>query len=255
VPFTFSHPAAALPLRRLLGRFACLSALAIGSIAPDLSFIVPVGVARAQTHGLAGLILYCLPAGLLTYLVFHQLLKLPLLRLFSLPLQEKLVLPATLPRAPWSAVCVSLLCGALTHIVWDAFTHPGTPVVQAIGVLDLTLASVGGYKVHVYSVLQHASSIAGLLLLAWWAWKWQVSAPRAPAPGKPLPEAARLSALAAIVLIPLLCGAVLAFHHHGMPASLGKLQGAVATFIFTALPALAATVCAYCVGATVIART
>ena len=81
MPFTFSHPAAVLPLLRPLGRFGSLSALVIGSMAPDFSFIVPMGLSRAQTHAPAALLTYCLPAGLLAYLVFHRVLKLPLLRL------------------------------------------------------------------------------------------------------------------------------------------------------------------------------
>jgi hypothetical protein len=60
-----------VPLLRPLGRYGSLSALAIGSIAPDLAFIVPIGFSRDQTHGLAALFWFCLPAGVLVYLVFQ----------------------------------------------------------------------------------------------------------------------------------------------------------------------------------------
>jgi hypothetical protein len=78
LPFTFAHSAAAVPLRHVLGRFGVLSALVIGSIAPDLAFVLPIGVARLDSHSLAGLFWFCLPAGLLTYLLFHRVLKGPL---------------------------------------------------------------------------------------------------------------------------------------------------------------------------------
>lgn len=73
MPLTFAHPAAALPLLRPLGRYGSLSALVIGSIAPDLAFIVPIGASREQTHGLAALLTFSLPAGLLAYVLFHVL--------------------------------------------------------------------------------------------------------------------------------------------------------------------------------------
>jgi len=42
VPYPFAHPAAVLPLARPMGRFAAPSALAIGSVLPDLWYFVPL---------------------------------------------------------------------------------------------------------------------------------------------------------------------------------------------------------------------
>jgi hypothetical protein len=50
VPFTLAHPAAAVPLLRPLGRRGLLSALVIGSMAPDLWYFVPFDVTRADSH-------------------------------------------------------------------------------------------------------------------------------------------------------------------------------------------------------------
>lgn len=248
MPFTFSHPAAALPLRRLLGRHASVSALAIGSMAPDLGFIMPFDLSREQTHGVPALIVFCLPAGLLVYIVFHRVLKAPLLQLFSPRLQQQLVLPAALPRAPWRAVLVSLLCGAVTHISWDAFTHPGTPVVQAIGLLRLHLGTFAGYHVQLFNVLQHVSSMAGLLLLAYWWYRWQRTAPLGALTTPVLPARVRHAASAAIVAIPLLYGLADTLHERAMPVDAADLRISFAIFIFSALPALALSVCAWCLG-------
>lgn len=248
MPFTFSHPAGALPLRRLLGRHASLSALVIGSMTPDLGFILPLDLARSDTHGLPALFLFCLPAGLLTYLIYHLLLKAPLLHLFPPRVQERLVLPAALPRAPWRAVLLSLLCGALTHIGWDAFTHPGTPVVTAIGLLRLPVGTFAGYPVQVFNVLQHASSIAGLGLLAFWWRRWLRTAPRAAAPARSVSAAARQAAVAAIAAIPLLYGVGNMLHQRAWPGDGADLRISFAIFIFSALPALALCVCAWCLG-------
>lgn len=246
MPFTFAHPAAAVPLLRPLGRRGSLSALAIGSIAPDLAFIVPLEVTRAQTHGLAGLFLFCLPAGMLAYLLFHLVLKTPLLGLFPERLREALVTPARGPRAPWSAALISLLCGAATHVAWDSFTHPG-PVVEAIPALGVLLLSLGGYDVFVYKVLQHGGSVLGLALLALWFRRWLRTAPRGPAPGPALPAPLRRRWLAALVAGPLLVACWVAGRSPAL-TDLASLRTFAAAFIFTALPALALALTAYSVG-------
>jgi hypothetical protein len=69
VPYPFAHPAAVLPL----ARFGVPSALVIGSVAPDLWYLLPF-IDRAQTHSLSGVLAFCLPAGLLLYLLFHFVL-------------------------------------------------------------------------------------------------------------------------------------------------------------------------------------
>lgn len=145
VPYPFAHPAAVLPLARPMGRLAAPSALAIGSMVPDLWHFVPL-VERDASHSLAGLAGFCLPAGLAAYLLFHLVLKEPLIALVSPRLAA--FTPRGLPGAPWRAVIASLLVGALTHLAWDALTHA---------------SSFAGMN-----WLQHASTLAGTAALAWW---------------------------------------------------------------------------------------
>ena len=148
MPYPFAHPAAVLPLARPLGRFAVPSALAIGSIVPDLWYFVPF-VSRADSHGGAAFLWFALPVGLLVYVVFHLVLKEPLIALLS-PKLGAFTLPG-LPARPWYAVVVSLLVGALTHVVWDALTHSNT---HDEGV----------------NWIQHANTAAGTAILAIWVW-------------------------------------------------------------------------------------
>jgi hypothetical protein len=158
MPYPFAHPAAVIPLARPLGRYAVPSALAIGSISPDLWYLVPL-VERPESHGIAGLAWFCLPAGLALYLLFHLLLKQPLIALLSPRLGS--FTPMGLPRAPLRAVVISLLVGALTHIGWDALAH----------------ATEEGWR---HNWLQHASTLFGSLFLAAWAWSKLRAAPPAP---------------------------------------------------------------------------
>jgi hypothetical protein len=154
VPYPFAHPAAVLPL----ARFGVPSALAIGSVVPDLWYIVPL-VDRADSHGVAALFWFCVPAGLAVYALFHLVLKQPLIALLSPRLG--VFTCAALPRARWHAVVASLAAGAVTHLAWDGVTHSNT---HDAGV----------------NWLQHANTLLGTALLAWWLWRKLRAAPPAP---------------------------------------------------------------------------
>jgi hypothetical protein len=161
VPYPFAHPAAVLPLVRPMGRFASPSALAIGSMLPDLWYFVPL-VERPDSHSIAGLFWFCLPAGVAAYLLFHLLLKQPLIALVSPRLGH--FTSAGLPRAPWSSVAASILVGALTHLAWDALTHSDDHSMPG------------------HNWPQHASTAAGTAILAWWIWRKLRQAPAAASP-------------------------------------------------------------------------
>jgi hypothetical protein len=171
MPFTLAHPAAILPLVRLLGRRAVPSALVVGSMTPDLAYVVPF-VRRAASHSPAGLVWFCLPVGLLAYWAFHLLIAPALVALLPPPLRARLAgtlpRPARAPEAPLAMLLACLLLGAMTHLAWDAFTHRGAPGVLLIPALDVRLFAFGGYDVRGYRLLQHASTVVGLLVLAVW---------------------------------------------------------------------------------------
>lgn len=106
LPFTFSHPAAVLPLRR----FGDLSALVIGSMVPDAGYLLILELPRQLTHGCLGLIVFCLPVGLALYGFYHGLLRRPFLALLPdgvrLRLSGRTEFPATLAGgASLSACC------------------------------------------------------------------------------------------------------------------------------------------------------
>jgi Domain of unknown function (DUF4184) len=179
VPYPFAHPAAVLPLVQPLGRFAAPSALVIGSVVPDLWTFVPF-VDRATSHSVAGLFWFCLPAGLAGYVLFHLVLKQPLIALLSPRLAA--FTSAGLPPARWSAVAVSVFAGAITHLAWDALTHANDDI---------------GSGAHNWS--QHASTVLGSAILVGWLWRKLRSAPRGAFDPSlsPLARAVTITALAA----------------------------------------------------------
>jgi hypothetical protein len=215
VPYPFAHPAAVLPLARPMGRLAVPSALAIGSVAPDLWYFVP-HVARDESHGIAGLLWFCLPLGLALYALFHLLLKQPLIALVSTRLDAFAC--AGLPAKPWRAVAASLLAGALTHVAWDELTH-----------LD-------GQR-----WLQHASTLLGGAVLAGW-----IARKLAHAPARP----PRLSAFARACVAAGLAGAMLVAALGAADASLAFDHAALRHFFRTAglaaFEGLAVALLVYC---------
>jgi hypothetical protein len=194
MPYAFAHPAAVVPLAKLLGPRAVPSALAIGSMVPDAWYIVPL-VEREHSHAGPGAVAFCLVAGLIAYLAFHYVFKQPLLGLIPRGIASRVAtwLTPGLPAVPWRWVVISLLAGIGTHLFWDAFTHRGhLEFVEAVLFPGVPL----------YRALQHASTLLGTALLGLWLWRKLRAAPaRADVPQAP--RALRLAALAAMVLLPL----------------------------------------------------
>ncbi|MFJ8331249.1 DUF4184 family protein, partial [Streptomyces sp. NPDC094437] len=137
MPFTLSHAAAVLPAVRAdgTGRARLIPAVLIaGSFSPDLTYYAASVVAGAMefgevTHSFAGVFTVDV---LITWalVALWLLLREPLVALLPRARQPG---PATLLRcgtrrarlspalaARWYA---SAVVGALTHVVWDAFTH------------------------------------------------------------------------------------------------------------------------------------
>jgi hypothetical protein len=215
MPFTLAHPAAAVPLRRALGRFGVLSALAIGSLTPDLAYFLPLGVGRRSSHSLAALFWFCLPVGFAAYGLFHLLLKRPLASLLPERVQRGLApllaRSPGLPAAPRSAVVVSLLAGAVSHLLWDLLTHEGAAEVRSWPPLHGLVASLRSDPHLVYRVLQHGSTLLGFALIAHWSLRWLrgVAAAAAP-PGPLLPRGTRALLVATLLGGSALVGCVVA---------------------------------------------
>lgn len=165
MPFTLSHPAAILPIRRLAGRQLVFPALVIGSLTPDAGYFVNQLAFADFAHTPLGSVVACIPVGLLLYLFFLGLRR-PVALMLPNPHRDAML---PLCREGWPGfvlVCGSIFFGALTHLLWDSFTHKTGWMVQHIPLLKVHLVSIGNYHLLVYRLLQHVSSIAGLCLLA-----------------------------------------------------------------------------------------
>ncbi|NNF44647.1 MAG: DUF4184 family protein, partial [Phycisphaerales bacterium] len=169
MPFTVSHVAAAAPLALVWRGRLVLSALVIGSMVPDLTLLVPGLFDRDVGRSIGGVVVFCVPAGLLLLALWHTFLKEPVLELLPAAVRRRLVFSARRRRALNVAIVLNAAAavgaGALTHVLWDSVTHSDGWIVQRATWLESTF-TVGGLHVPVYRLLQHGSSLAGLILTA-----------------------------------------------------------------------------------------
>ena len=251
MPLTIAHSVAAIPLRRPLGRLGVLAALVIGSITPDLPLFLPLPFSRNTTHTALALLWFCLPAGVLAYLLYDLVLDRPLRALMPEGFQRRLVLVGRHARpAVWSpAVLVSLLSGAATHSAWDAFTHGGSAGVgEWLPAIETRLFTVSGYTVYVFSVLQHASTAFGLILLAAWVWRWYQRAPQADVTVQGLAGETRRRLLAVIAFVVVLAASAAAASRPPAEPTLRHLQPLARRVVVSSLTALVGAVTVYAVG-------
>lgn len=169
MPFTVSHVAVVVPVYRPLTRLHVFSAAVIGSMVPDFGMLLPGSLARWQTHSVFGLFTFCLPVGLLAYALTQWLIK-PAITAVAPPAAYARLRSAH-PPAPlnrprhWVYVIGALLLGALTHLIWDGFTHEdGRGARMFPGLTDYG-PDVGGHLFRVYAFNQYASSVVGLLIV------------------------------------------------------------------------------------------
>ena len=171
MPFTGAHPVAVLPLLRW--RRLDTTCLVIGSMSPDLLYFARGELAGTFGHTPLGVAVWCLPATLVAALLVHHVIKWPLLLVAPRWIAARAVgiVGAGWPRAGWSAATAaalvgSTLIGAITHVVWDAFTSGRGWFVRRISVLqrDLVLPVLGEQELHRF--LQHVFSVIGLAIVA-----------------------------------------------------------------------------------------
>jgi hypothetical protein len=66
-------------------------------------------------------------------------------------------------------ISISIIIGATTHILWDSFTHPTFWPYRHWHLLSQTLQLPLLGKVECYKLLQHVSTMLGILaLIIWW---------------------------------------------------------------------------------------
>jgi hypothetical protein len=177
-------------------------------MAPDFEYVIRFSPGAVIGHSLRGTILFDLPVGVLVLWYFHRFLKRPLAALPPSPHCDYLASRAAHPFA-WSPaprallICAALLLGTATHLLWDGFTHANGWAVSVLTLLAARPFAAAGLNLAVYRLLQHVSSVVGLLALAVWYLRWLRAQPPIAARTSMVSHATR--SLAAVLLVASIC--------------------------------------------------
>ncbi|MBM0125806.1 DUF4184 family protein [Pimelobacter simplex] len=198
MPVTLAHPAAVLPLR---GLGLPLSAMVIGSMAPDLPVLAQTWDLYGFSHSPAGIVTLDLVLTLALLAFWDLLGRDALVDTAPAPVRDRLPARARIGRRAWLVAPLAAVAGSTTHTLWDAFTHQGRWGVRQVAWLQETHGGLPGQQ-----WAQFASGIAGLLVVCWALARHVGRAPRgAPRPRR-LPAATLPAGLGVATAISLAGG-------------------------------------------------
>lgn len=129
MPFTFSHPAIILPFKQAKPQWFSLSGLAAGSMAPDFEYFIKVHGTSVISESFLGIFVFNLPVAIIISLLFHLLVKNPLIRHLPKPFDRrfsgflKFDFLNYLKKHPWIFL-LSCLLGVFSHLALDIITSP-----------------------------------------------------------------------------------------------------------------------------------
>ncbi|MBD1398437.1 DUF4184 family protein [Pontibacter sp. JH31] len=174
MPFTAAHPAAILPLLRR-SRWFSATGLITGSIAPDFQYFFLLPLFRHSGHTLEGLLYFNLPVAFVLAMVFHVIVRRPVVAHLPTWLQSRALAVPRLSwisymRERWLVFATSVIIGASTHIFWDGFTHYGGYFVQQWPALTRT-TTILGMEMMYCRILQHTSTLVGSLAILLYTWQ------------------------------------------------------------------------------------
>jgi membrane-bound metal-dependent hydrolase YbcI (DUF457 family) len=201
MPFTISHAAAILPIHRFGRNWLPLTALMVGSMAPDFGYVFSYEASRAITHSFPGLFIFDLPVGLVVWFFYVAVLEKATITLLPDRWHTRFAHTDAITPALVMRASIAILLGAVTHLLWDSFTHHGTFATRAFPFLERPVPVASWMPV--YHLLHGLSSIFGLAMLYYWAQHLHRQ------PAKSLLRPYQISERARVAALGLLLGATL----------------------------------------------
>lgn len=182
MPLTPAHPAIVLPLRKVSPKWVSVSGLVIGSMSPDFEYLLTFHLQDKIGHSLIGILQFCLPVSFLVYCCYHGIIRNKLILNLPVFLKSRFLTVRAFDwqeylKKRWYVVIYSIMIGAFSHLFWDAFTHEHRFFVEHLSFLR---SQIGRFPV--YKLLQHLSTLSGLMYIGFLIWKLPVSGSR-PSPG------------------------------------------------------------------------
>jgi hypothetical protein len=168
MPFTVSHAAAVLPLQRFGAFRLPLTALMVGSMAPDFGYFFSREESRQITHSVPGLFIFCLPLGMLVWLFYVAVLEKATITLLPYRWHTRFAHTEAITPALMARAAIAVVVGAVTHLLWDALSHRDTFITNHFPVLLGPTPLPYLTWLPIYHLLQGVSSVVGLVILGLW---------------------------------------------------------------------------------------
>jgi len=170
MPFTFSHPAIFLLLKKLPKKWFSLTGLIIGSIVPDFEYFLQMRISSVHSHTSLGVFWYNLPLAVILTFIFHLAVRNQLINNLPIYFRNRLTIYLNFDwnqfaKRHWLKIIISILIGIYSHLFWDSFTHFDGFFVHKTAFLSQKV-SFWGFKIPIFKILQHSSSIVGAVLIA-----------------------------------------------------------------------------------------
>ncbi len=129
MPFTLAHPLGALPLKWVKRSWFSTTGLVVGSMAPDYEYFLKQQPSPTLSETGWGALLFDFPLAILVALVFHLLVKQPLIRHLPAPFDLRLSGYAqtsflTYLGRHWAVFLLSVVLGIASHLFLDWVTNP-----------------------------------------------------------------------------------------------------------------------------------
>ncbi|MFC6998560.1 DUF4184 family protein [Rufibacter roseus] len=175
MPFTFSHPAAVLPILALPQRWRSATGLIVGSMTPDFEKFIRMSTEDPYSHTWRSIFYFNLPLGLVLAFLFHLVIRDTLVKHSPVFVRQRFIRLLDFNwwkyfRKQYFVVVLSLLAGTISHILWDSFTHKDGRGVQLLPFLEMELSG-GEDKLYLFEVLQTVSSVIGLAIILFFVFR------------------------------------------------------------------------------------
>lgn len=176
MPFTTAHVAAILPIEKHFGRYFSTTALIIGSVSPDLEYIIRMTLLGHYGHTILGIFIFDLPVGFALYIIYHGVVHKKLIAHLPQFFYSRFSDAENFEWIPYIkknlfTIIISLLLGTVTHLVWDSFTHNEEYVLARYLTILVNNVTFLGKQYPIYAIFQIISTVVGMIYIFWFVYQ------------------------------------------------------------------------------------
>lgn len=170
MPFTFSHAALVFPINWGFKRWTSMTGLIIGSLVPDFEKFINMRPGNTFSHTWEGIFWFSLPVGLLLSFIFHLVVRDPLIDNLPEHFRKRLHIYEKVDwvshfKKHYLLICISIVIGALSHIVLDAITKDHERLVMYFPLTGNGITLSDSIYLSFSLLVEVLSGVIGLMLV------------------------------------------------------------------------------------------